>query len=219
MLMLIFVPLAQAGSVDLGISIGDRGLEGFHLSMGDYYRVPEREVVYVRERHIPDPEIPVILFIASRARVRPAYVVELRLRGFSYMDIMGHYHLSPEILYVPVGPPHGHAYGHFKKHKKEWKHMRFRDHEVVDLVNFKFISEHHHMKPEQVLRMRSEGKSFAAIDAKLREKRKERGGEKFREAENSNPANYREEGDRGRGHGHDRDEGGGRGRGKGHGKR
>jgi hypothetical protein len=81
----------------------------------------------VRDRGIHQEELPVVFFLAQRARVSPEAVVDLRLRGMNWMDITLQFGLSPDIYYVPVksvkgGPPYGHAYGYCKKHpKKEWK--------------------------------------------------------------------------------------------------
>lgn len=111
------IPQAKA-SVDIGVSIGDEGLRGFSLSVGDYYRVPQREVAIIRERGIPYEELPVVYSIAGRARVAPEIIVALRLGGMSWMDITLRHGLSPEIFYVPVsvsqGPPYGKAYATIK---------------------------------------------------------------------------------------------------------
>lgn len=170
------IPRAEAG-VDLGISIGEEGLRSFNLSVGDYYRVPEREVVIIRERGIPYEEMPVVLFIAGRAHVAPGVIVDLRLRGMSWMDITFHYGLSPEIYYVPLrvapGPPYGKAYGHYKKWpKKEWKKVRLGDDDVVNLVNLKFASDHYGRSPEEVIKMRSGGRNFVEINEEIRVKGK-----------------------------------------------
>lgn len=101
-LMFLFPVSNSEATVDLGISIGDEGLRGFYLAVGDYYRVPEREVIIIKERHIPDEEIPVVFFIAQRAHVRPATIIDLRLRGKTWMDITLHFGLSPGIFYVPL---------------------------------------------------------------------------------------------------------------------
>ncbi|MBI4685615.1 MAG: hypothetical protein HY755_10495 [Nitrospirae bacterium] len=187
LLCVSWVSTAYAG-FDLGISVGDEGIRGFHLAIGDYYRVPEREVLVVRERRIPDEEIPVVFFLASRARVAPSTIIDLRLSGRSWLDITLHYGLSPEIFYIPVdikkmGPPYGKAYGYYKnKPKKEWKKMKFSDGDVVDLVNLKFISEHYKYSPEKVIQMRGEGKKFVSInDTAYKEKHgsKEKSKEKF----------------------------------------
>ncbi|MDI7259241.1 MAG: hypothetical protein QME90_04880 [Thermodesulfobacteriota bacterium] len=87
--------------VNIGVSMGEEGLRSFYFSIQEYFRVPEKEVVIIRERRIPDEEIPVILFIAQRARVAPAAIVDLRLGGKSWMDITLRFGLSPEIYYVP----------------------------------------------------------------------------------------------------------------------
>ena len=108
-----------------------------------------REVLIVRDRGIHQEELPVVFFLAQRARVSPEAVVDLRLRGMNWMDITLQFGLSPDIYYVPVksvkeGPPYGNAYGYYKKHpKKEWKKMKFKDEDIVNQVNLKFISEHH----------------------------------------------------------------------------
>lgn len=169
------IPKAEA-SVDLGISIGDEGLRGFYLAVGDYYRVPQREVIIIRERGIPYEELPVVYFIAGRARVAPGIIVDLRLGGMSWMDITLRYGLSPEIFYVPVrvGPPYGKAYGYYmNKPKKEWKKMAFKDSAIINLVNLKFTSEHYKYSPKEVIKMREKGESFVVINDEIKKGKKE----------------------------------------------
>jgi len=179
------IPRAEAG-VDLGISIGEEGLRGFSLSVGDYYRVPQREVVIIRERGIPYEDMPVVLFLAGRAHVAPGVIVDLRLGGMSWMDITFRYGLSPEIYYVPLrvapGPPYGRAYGYYKKWpRKEWKKVRLGDDDVVNLVNLKFASEHYGYSPEEVIKMRSGGRNFVEINEEIkRGKGQKEKGEKHR---------------------------------------
>jgi len=191
--------LSSVGSLDpshaqvnLGVSIGEDRLRGFYLGVGEYFRVPEREVIVIRERRIPVEEVPVVFFIAQKARVEPATVVNLRLSGRSWLDITIRYGLSPEIYYVPVpvvveGPPYGKALGHFKnKPKKEWKTIVLSDHDVVNLVNLKFVSGHYGHPPEEVIKWRSQGKDFVGINHEIRKEKgrgrqKEKGHETARE--------------------------------------
>src|SRR5678815_2557542 len=49
----------------------------FHVAVANYYQVPEREVIVIRERRIPDDEIPVALFIARHAGVPWTRVVDM----------------------------------------------------------------------------------------------------------------------------------------------
>jgi hypothetical protein len=162
---------------NLGVSVGDEGVNGFHFSVGEYYRVPEREVLVVRKRGIPDEELPVVFLLASRARVAPGAIIDLRLGGMSWMDITLRHRLSPEIYYVPVNggkiaPSYGKAYGHYKKHPKtEWKKIRLPDRDVVNMVNLRFMSEHYGYAPEKVMQMRSEGRPFAVINDSIRKEK------------------------------------------------
>src|SRR4030095_14258353 len=108
-----------------GVSGADVRVAGqignFYFAVGNYYRLPEREVAIIHERRVPDNEIPVVLFLAERARVAPATIVNMRLSGKKWMDIAVHFGLSPEVFYVPVtvqpGPPYGKAYGYYKNKK------------------------------------------------------------------------------------------------------
>ena len=170
-------PSIAATQWNLGVSIGNEGVNGFHLSVGEYYRVPEREVIVVRKRGIPDDELPVVFFLAGRARVAPGAIIDLRLGGMSWTDITLRYRLSPEIYYVPVnggkiGPPYGNAYGHYKKHpKNEWNKIRLADRDVVNMVNLKFMSEHYGYPPEKVMQMRGEGRQFVAINESIQKEK------------------------------------------------
>ena len=171
-------PVVAETQWGLGLSGGNEGITGFNLSVGNYYRVPEREVLIVRDRGIHQEELPVVFFLAQRANVAPGAIVDLRLRGMNWMDITLHFGLQPDIYYVPVrvvgkqGPPYGNAYGYYKKHpKREWKKIRFKDDEIVNQVNLKFISEHYGYDPAQVMKHRSEGRRFTEIDRDVREQR------------------------------------------------
>jgi hypothetical protein len=154
----------------VALEAGSGGLESFYVGIGDYYRVPEREVLVVRERRIPDDEIPVVFFLASRAHVAPGLIIDQRLSGMGWMDITLRLGLGPEIFYVPVevepGPPYGRAYGWYKHHpRSDWGRLRLVDMEVVDLVNLRFMTEHYGYRPEEVFRMRADGRHFHEMSA------------------------------------------------------
>jgi hypothetical protein len=160
----ILVPgRAQAQTaISVGARIGD-----FHIAVSNYYRVPEREVIVIRERKIRDDELPVVLFLAQRASVSPSTIVDLRLRGLSWWDISVRYGIGPEVYYVPVavtpGPPYGKAYGHYKKPRKQWKTIVLSDDDVVNLVHVRFLSEHYRVPPERVIEVRAHQHDFVAV--------------------------------------------------------
>jgi len=162
---------------NVGISGDGKGIEGFHVSVGEYYRVPEREVTVVHRRGIAEEELPVVFFLSQRAHVPPNVIVNMRLRHMSWMDITLHFGLSPEIYYVPVDvahhPPHGRAYGYYHNHPRHtWKQLRMSDHDIVDQVNLRFLSNHYGYAPERIMRYRGEGRSFIAIEQDVRREKK-----------------------------------------------
>jgi hypothetical protein len=174
----------------------------FHVAVANYYHVPEREVIVIRERRIPDDEIPVALFIARHAGVPWTRVVDMRLRGDSWWNISVRLGVSPEVYYVPVavvsGPPYGRALGHYKKkHRKEWRTIVLTDADVVNLVELRFLSEHYHVAPERIVALRSNDRDFVTIHAQVR------GGD--RDDKNGNSQSNGKRSNKGHGKGHDLD--------------
>ena len=177
MLALSIVTLTPATGADraaaqtpfsVSAHIGD-----FHVAVANYYQVPEREVIVIRERRIPDDEIPVALFIARHAGVPWGRVVDMRLRGASWWDISVRLGVKPEVYYVPVavvsGPPYGRALGHYKKkHRKQWSTIVLSDADVVNLVELRFLSDHYHVAPERIIELRGRDRDFVAIHAEVR---------------------------------------------------
>lgn len=170
------VAVAQVRAVDFGISITDGRLRDFYLAIGDHYGVPPRQVVEVRERYrCPDEDLPVVYFLAARAHVEPAAIIRLRVQKMPWLDIAFHYHLTPDIFFIPlaaerIGPPYGNAYGYYRKYgpSRDWKKIALTDHEVVDLVNLRFMSEHYRMTPEAVMAMRSRESRYVVINDEIR---------------------------------------------------
>jgi hypothetical protein len=145
----------------------------FHVAVANYYQVPAREVIVIRERRIPDDEIPVALFIARHAGVPWGRVVDMRLRGASWWDISVRLGVRPEVYYVPVtvvsGPPYGRALGHYKKkHRRQWSTIVLSDADVVNLVELRFLSEHYRVAPERIIELRGKDRDFVAIHAEVR---------------------------------------------------
>jgi len=160
-----------AAQVQAGISAGAGGVNGFYLSVGSYFHVPEAEVLAVRDRYrIADEELPVVFFLAARAHVAPGVIIDLRLGGKGWFEIAVRYHLPPDIFFVAVpaghiGPPYGNAYGYYRKYQERhaWGHVVLTNREVVDLVNLRFVAEYHKVAPEKVMQRRGQGYGFVAI--------------------------------------------------------
>jgi hypothetical protein len=177
----------------------------FHVAVSNYYQVPQREVIVIRERRIRDEELPVVLFISQRARVTPATIVDMRLRGMSWWDISVRYGIRPEVYYVPVvvtpGPPYGKAWGHYKKkHRKQWDTIVLSDDDVVSLVQVRFLSDYYRIPPERVIEYRGHHADYVAVNYEVARGRSGRQDEDERAY--------------GRGNGNGKDNGKGKGRGK-----
>jgi hypothetical protein len=170
-LVLAMVVVTDRVEAQTAVSVGAR-IGDFHIAVSNYYHVPEREVVVIRERRvrerwIRDEELPVVLFIARHARVAPASIVDLRLRGLSWWDISVRYGIRPDVYYVPVrvapGPPYGKAWGHYKKPRKHWNTIVLSDDDVVDLVHVRFLSDYYQVPPERVFEARGHHPDLVAV--------------------------------------------------------
>jgi hypothetical protein len=160
--------------LNFGVSLNSEGAGNFYLNVGNYYQVPQERVLFVRDRQIPDEEIPVVFFLASRAGVGPEIIIEKRLAGRSWMEIALFYRLDPGIFYVPLrgepGPPYGRAYGYYKRqHKNQWNKIRLADADIVNFVNLRFLSEHYGYSPEQIVKFRGQGGRFDKVGKAGRE--------------------------------------------------
>lgn len=159
-----------ASNFDIGVSGSDRGIDGFTLSIGDYYRVPYQEVVVV-ERSIPRDEMSVVYFLARESHRDAHYISDLRLRGNSWWDISLRLGLNPRTLYVVDthryhNPPYGKAYGYHKDKKH-----RLRDADIVELVNVRFLSDYHRISADEVIDRRRSGERYNRIDEHYRGKK------------------------------------------------
>ncbi len=181
LMLLMFWPGSDGARADVnvGLSVDDDGIKGFYLAIGEHYTVPEREIVYVRKKCIPDDELPVVFYLAGRSGVSSKRIIELRLSGKSWMEITLYLGFNAGIFHVPFngnpGPPYGKAYGHFKnKPKKKWKEIHLIDVDIVNLVNLRFMSNYYGCSPEYVVKMRKQGKGFTAINAEAKKQKRQK---------------------------------------------
>lgn len=198
-MLFVFSGLNSHAGVNIDINIDGSASDNYYRSIADYHRVSERDVYYVRQRGIPDEELPVIFYLASLAGVAPRLVAdEYRKPGISLYDLTTIFGLGPDVYYYPVkvkvdGPPYGKAYGYYKnKPKKEWKNIKLSNSDIINLVNLRFISESRGVDPEDIINRRKSGKNFITIDydiTKDKGKSKNNGGRKDFDNSNSGKNN------------------------------
>lgn len=160
---------AVSAEVKMGIAVNNRGLNSFYLSVGNYHRVPEKEVIAVKQRGIPDEELSAVFFIAAKAGVHHDEIIKLRIKKWSWMRIAQRYRIDPAVFYVPVktkvvGKVYGRPYSYYAKPQARWKHIRLNDADIVNCVNLRFITEHYGYDPDEVIKMRESGKNFITIN-------------------------------------------------------
>jgi hypothetical protein len=173
LVVLAFLLLASpSGAADVGFNISI-GAPGFYLSVGNFFGYPEREVMVIHQRGIPDNDLPVVFFMCQHAHVAPEVIIHLRVgQGWSWARICEYYRVPPTVFYIPVqsyGPPYGHAYGHYRQHphQRDWQRIRMTDAMIINQVNLIFISKYYNYPPERVIRLREGGSSFATIERKV----------------------------------------------------
>lgn len=190
--MLLLFVLISAGSskadINAALSITDGRVSSFYLAIGDHYRVPEKEIIFVKKKEIPDDDLAVVFYLSHRASVAPSVIIDLRLGGRTWMEITSHFSLTAEIFHVAIekasGPPYGKAHGYFKnRNRKEWKSIRLSDSDIVNLVNLRFVSEHYGLSPDAVVKMREQGQSFIAINDKVKKAKAQKQAKKTEDSE------------------------------------
>jgi len=162
-----FIGLASA-QVSVGVNISGKGLDAFHLAIGDYFKVSTQQVQACEDSSIPAEEQPVVFFIAQRANVSPESVILLRTRGSSWMQIALHYNINPRVFYTQ-GDYTGTSYENGAKSFQK-KRINLSDADVVNFVNLKFTSEHYGHEPKEIAKMRTGGTDFVTINQNLSKK-------------------------------------------------
>ncbi|MGE5314229.1 MAG: hypothetical protein ACM3Q4_06010 [Acidobacteriota bacterium] len=150
--------------VNFGLSVGDR--DGFYLEIGNYYRVPPREVVVIHDRHIDDDEIPVVFFMADAAGVSPGLIADMRRDGWSWREIAFHFHINPAVFYVPAYGLPG-RYARFNSYR-DWRRIDWRDDDFIRFCNVKFISERYHRHPDEIMQLRAERRNYYILYHEMR---------------------------------------------------
>ncbi len=159
---------AQA-QVQVGVSVGAGG-DSFHLAIGSYYNAPPAQVTVCQQQHIPDEEQPVVFFVAQQAGVAPGVIINQRAHGMPWVAIFHRYHLDPRrVLYVPIhGSVVGTPYAGFYAYYRGGRRARLVDADIVNMVNLRFASDYYHRPPDEIIRLRAQGRSYAYIHDQYR---------------------------------------------------
>ncbi|MCX6072921.1 MAG: hypothetical protein NTY39_01200 [Campylobacterales bacterium] len=134
------------GAANFSISGSDQGIDGFSLSIGNYYGVPQQEIMVI-ERSVPRDEMSVVYYLSRQSHHDARFITNMRSRGMSWWDITHRLGLDPRSVYMVERHSH-----------------RLRDAEIVDRVNVRFLSEYHHISPDEVRGRRRGGEDYNRIN-------------------------------------------------------
>ena len=169
-LRLCLVAALLCTAIPSGVRGQDAATRMYLLAAGCHYRVPASEVEVLARWSIPPEEIPVGLFLASRAGVSPEVIFSLRRTRNSWADLAGRYGLGAAAFHVPLnGASAGElsrAYAEFDaRSPREWDEVQLSDGEIVTLVNLRFLTESLGIPASRVLDARAGGGSWPAVFA------------------------------------------------------
>lgn len=164
--LLLIGSILSASDFNIAFSGTNGKVDGFSLSIGEYYQIPQREII-ILERHLPREEVGLVYYLSRHSHRDASYITKLRMRGVSWWDITLHLGLDPRRLYLidmPTRYASPKGYGHSN-------HYRLNDREIIDVVNVRFLSDYHRIPYREVNERRHGGERFEHIDRHYREQR------------------------------------------------
>ncbi|MFQ5700554.1 MAG: hypothetical protein ACE5HU_01770 [Acidobacteriota bacterium] len=115
-----------------------------HASNVAYPIARDRAVAVYEELDDPHADYPVLAFIAHRAHADIGDVWRYRRRGHRWFNVMVHFGLGPDDLFVRVphepGGPHGKAYGYWREHPRRFRARHVRDDDVRFWVGVRTVA-------------------------------------------------------------------------------
>lgn len=169
LLLSMALPWVPAHGQDVSPALKD----AYFRAVARHFEVPVEEVAILGEWDLETDEIPVVLFISSKAGVSPDVLVGQRRSGRSWRDVAQRSGIGTRSFHVALPPdaPVGilsRAYSEFRTRSAgEWDRILLEDQDIVCLVNMRVLSEDVGVPPLRVLQSREEAGSFVAGLASL----------------------------------------------------
>ena len=194
---------AQAGlDVEFGASVRLDDDTDLYLAINSRYFDRDRDSVRTLAARYGHPDdLAVALFIGARSGRAPGTIFSLRQEGLSWWEISLRFGLPLDVWFVEVprdpGPPYGHAYGHWKKHKRHRRDVVvLTDADLRNLVAVRMLHEYYDVPVELAMEWRSSGSDLRSLMSTEYHRRHRR------DAQGSNgQGNENGNGHPGRGHG------------------
>ncbi|MGH9869684.1 MAG: hypothetical protein ACREAA_16155 [Candidatus Polarisedimenticolia bacterium] len=140
------------------------------------YPAPRTQVVPVFEQiEEPSLDYPVLAFVAYNARADVRTVWAYRSRGNSWFEVMAHFGVRPDALFVALpsdpGPPYGNAYGYWRKHGNRMRPRYVDDDDVRFWVRIRTTARYVGITPARAYEWNAQGRRCEKVtSARYREK-------------------------------------------------
>jgi len=167
---LTLAPPADAGfDVDFGANVRIDDDTDLFFAISSRYFSRDRAVVERWGRRYDHPDdLAVALFIARHSDISLASIFRLREEGRTWWEIGIRVGVPTDVWFVPVrrdpGPPYGHAYGYWKKHKHDPRSdYILADADVRNLVAVRMMHEYYRVDVDVAMDWRSDGRDLRAL--------------------------------------------------------
>lgn len=166
------VPAAAGVDIDFGaaVPVGDDG--ALFLSISSRHFGHDRAQVEDWSRRMyPDPDdLAVALFLSRRCDRDPSFAFSLRREGLGWFEIANRCGVPVDAFFVPLerdpGPPYGKAYGHWRKHRQDRRHVIvLDDDDVRRLVSARMLHEYYGVPIETAMAWRASGRDVREVAA------------------------------------------------------
>jgi hypothetical protein len=130
-----------------------------------YYGSSQQAVTVLNRCPNPGADFPVVMFLAQVSGRRPDAVLSLRLKRIPWSEVMVRLQVPPDRLFAGLdrdpGPPYGHAWGHWKEHKRRGAKEPYTIDDVMvqDLVRLQVASGALRVNPFSIVAERQRGMS------------------------------------------------------------
>ena len=147
--------------------------DAYFRAVASHFDLPMTEIVILGDWELAPDEIPVVLFVASRAGVSPEALVALRSSGRSWKELAGRYGIGAATLHMPLGArgSAGRLASVYERYGsvpvEEWSSIALTDQEIVALVNVRVLSGALGIRPEEILGRAGPSGSFVDLYQRL----------------------------------------------------
>lgn len=145
----------------------------YFRAVAEYFELPTAEVSILADWDLRPDEIPVALFVATRAGISPEALVALRSSGQGWVELTRRYQVDAAQLHVPLAraPASGLLASAYEQYRArppgEWKNIGLTDEDIVTLINVRVLSTELGMRPDEVLERRSSAQDFVDMYARI----------------------------------------------------